>query len=203
MHALVLSCTLKPNPEPSNTEALAKVLTDELAKHDVTSELVRLVDLQIKPGVQSDMGAGDEWPAIRKKILTSEILVIATPTWLGQAASVTQRALERMDAMLSETDDEGLPVAYGRVAGIVITGNEDGAHHIVGTVSQALIDIGFTVPGQAWTYWHLGPGPGPNYLDTAKAHEYSDRLARNAARNLFTVAKALGSTKFPKPEGSS
>lgn len=80
MRALVLSCTLKHCPEPSNTEALAKVLTDELAQHGVTSELVRLVDLQIKPGVQSDMGAGDDWPAVRKKILSREILVIATPT---------------------------------------------------------------------------------------------------------------------------
>jgi multimeric flavodoxin WrbA len=200
MRALVLSCTLKPSPEPSNTEALARVLTGELEKHGVSSELVRLVDLDIKPGVKTDQGPGDEWPAVHEKILASDILIIATPTWLGQASSVTQRALERMDAMLAETNAEGLPVAYGKVAGVVITGNEDGAHHIVGTTCQCLIDIGFTVPGAAWTYWHLGPGPGPDYLKTDQAHDYSDRTGRNAARNLFTVAKALATTKFTKPE---
>ena len=68
----------------------------------------------------------------------SEILVIATPTWLGQPSSIAKRALERMDAFLSETREDGeTPVAYNRVAGVVVTGNEDGAHHIVGTVSQA------------------------------------------------------------------
>jgi hypothetical protein len=88
----------------------------------------------------------------------------------------------------------------GKVAGVVVTGNEDGAHHIVGTVAQALIDIGFTVPGQAWTYWHLGPGPGPNYTETPQAHDYSDRVGRNAARNLAAVARALAATPWPAQE---
>lgn len=202
MQALVLSCTLKRSPKPSNTEALAGVLTAELEKSGVKCEMVRLVDLDIKPGVTSDEGDGDDWPKVHQKILDSQILIVATPTWLGQASSVTQRALERMDAMLSETTADGLPVAYGKVAGIVITGNEDGAHHIVGTTSQSLIDIGFTIPGQAWTYWHLGPGPGPDYLDSDKAHDYSDRIGRNAARNLLAVARALAGTKLPKPESA-
>ncbi|BCB91219.1 hypothetical protein [Phytohabitans suffuscus] len=53
------------------------------------------------------MGAGDQWPAIHNQLLRSEILAIATPTWLGHLSSVAQRVLERMDATLSETDDEG------------------------------------------------------------------------------------------------
>ena len=89
---------------------------------------IRLVDHDVKPGVESDMGDGDAWPAIREQILASEILIVATPTWLGQISSVTKRALERMDALLSETDDAGVPVAYNQVAGVVVTGNEDGAH---------------------------------------------------------------------------
>jgi len=107
------------------------------------------------------MGEGDDWPDVRKKILASDMLVIATPTWLGQPSSLVQRVFERMDAMISETRDNGAPVAFNKVGGIVITGNEDGAHHIVAVVAQALIDIGFTIPAQAWTYWHLGPGPCP------------------------------------------
>jgi multimeric flavodoxin WrbA len=125
---------------------------------------------------------------------------MATPTWLGQHSSVCMRALERMDAMLSETREDARPVAYGKVAGVVITGNEDGAHHIVGTVSQPLIDIGFTMPGQSWTYWHLGPGPGPDYTDTDKAHDWSDRTGRIAARNLLALAKVLKPDTYPVPE---
>ena len=200
MRAVVLNCTLKPSPAKSNTEALAKVLTDVFETEGVEHDDFRLVDLNLKPGVKSDEGNGDDWPKVHAAIVAAEILVIATPTWMGQASSLCQRALERLDGMLSETQKGGAPAAYGKVAGIVITGNEDGAHHIVGTTAQALIDVGFTVPGHAWTYWHLGPGPGDDYLDTDKGHAYSDRVGRNAARNLIAAARALAANPLPKPE---
>ena len=200
MRAVVLNCTLKPSPETSSTEALARVVIAELEKGGASVDLVRLVDLNIKPGVESDMGEGDDWPGVREKILAANILIVATPTWLGQQSSVCMRALERMDALIGEADGSGRPVAFGKVAGVVVTGNEDGAHHIVASVCQALIDIGFTVPGHIWTYWHLGPGPGPNYVDTDQAHDYSDRVGRNAARNLLAVARVLKPETFPVPE---
>lgn len=203
MQALFLSCTLKASPAPSNTEALAKVMIRQLEEEGVTSEIVRLADHDIKPGVSSDEGDGDDWPAIREKIVAADILVMATPTWLGQHSSLCQRALERMDAMLSESKEDGRPIAFDKVGGIVITGNEDGAHHIVACVSQMLIDIGFTMPASCWTYWHLGPGPGPNYTDTDQAHDYSDRLARNAARNIAAVARALKDSPLPQQESAS
>lgn len=200
MRAVVLLCTLKPSPQPSNTEALARVVMGQLEQEGVTCELIRLVDLNIKPGVKSDQGEGDDWPMVRAKIAASEILVMATPTWLGQHSSVCQRALERLDAFLSETHEDGRPIALDRVAGVVVTGNEDGAHHIVGTIAQALIDVGFTVPGHGWTYWHLGPGAGPDYLEEQKGHDWSDRVGRNAARNLAACARALKATPYPQQE---
>ena len=197
IRALVLSCTLKRSPSTSNTEALARVMSDFLEREGVTVEMVRLVDHDIRPGVSSDEGEGDEWPAIRAKILSSQILVMASPTWLGQPSSIAQRALERMDAMLSEEDDEGRPVAYNRVAGFVVTGNEDGAHHVIAEMEGPLIDIGFTVPGQAWTYWNMGPGPGPSYLDTDYKHDWSKETGEGAAANLLAVARALERTPMP------
>jgi multimeric flavodoxin WrbA len=143
MRAVILNCTLKPSPATSNTEALAAIVGEALAERDVEVQTIRAVDHRIKAGVESDMGDGDAWPGIRAELLTAEILVIATPTWLGRPASVTQRVLERMDAMISETDDDDRPVAYNRVAGVVVTGNEDGAHHVISEVSGALIDIGY------------------------------------------------------------
>ncbi len=122
---------------------------------------------------------------------------MASPTWLGQPSSIAQRALERMDAMLSEEDDEGRPVAYNRVAGFVVTGNEDGAHHVIAEMAGPLVDIGFTVPGQAWTYWNMGPGPGPSYLDTDYKHDWSKETGEAAAANLLAVARALERTPIP------
>jgi multimeric flavodoxin WrbA len=204
MRATILNCTLKPSPETSNTEAVADLVADALRSRDVTVETFRLVDHDIKPGVESDMGAGDEWPTIREKIVASEILVVATPTWLGQQSSVCKRALERMDAMLSETDDSERPVAYNRVAGVVVTGNEDGAHHVISEVAGGLIDIGFTVPGQAWTYWNKGPGPGSSYLETddEEGKEWTRTTGEAAAANLVGVAHALADKPLgPPPSG--
>jgi multimeric flavodoxin WrbA len=201
MRALVLNCTLKPSPETSNTEALARVAMDQLQRDGVEVEIVRLVDLDIKPGVKTDQGPGDAWPGVHEKLQSADIVLFATPTWLGQMSSVCKRALERMDAILSETDDQGRSWTFGKVGGVIVTGNEDGAHHIVATVSQCLIDVGYTVPGQSWSYWHLGPGPGPDYTKTQQAHDYSDRIARNAARNLLHAAKALAAADpFPPQE---
>ena len=200
LRALALNCTLKASPEPSSTEALAQVVLAALAARGVVTEMVRVVDHVVDPGVVSTaVSAADEWPALRAKILSAQILVMATPTWLGQQSSVCQRVLERMDGMLSETYDDGRPIAYDRVAGVVVTGNEDGAHHIVAVVSQALIDIGYTVPGQAWTYWNKGPGPGDEVYLNSDDTEWSDTTGRTAAQNLVSVATALARTPMPAP----
>ena len=191
MKALILNCTLKPSPATSSTEALAQVVIDELARGGAETELVRLVDLNLKPGVATDEGEGDDWPSVHEKIMAANILIFATPTWVGQMSSVCMRALERMDALFEETDHSGRPVAFGKVAGIVITGNEDGAHHVISEVSGGLVDIGFTIPGQAWTYWNRGPGPGPEFSDTSEGHEWSEDTGRTMAQHLFEVADAL------------
>ncbi|GGM32452.1 flavodoxin family protein [Promicromonospora citrea] len=200
MKALFVSCTLKPSPAPSNTEALASVVADALTARGVTVEHVRLADLDVPPGVVTDLGDGDQWPGVHEKLLESEILVVVTPTWVGRPSSIAQRMLERMDAMLSETADDGTPVAYNRVAGVVVTGNEDGAHHVISEISGGLADIGYTVPGQAWTYWNQGPGPGDEYPDTEHGHEWSASTGRLMAHNLHAVASALAAHPVPAPE---
>ncbi len=201
MRALLLNCTLNPSPEQSNTEALARMVMDSLGAQGIETDSVRVVDHDVRPGVESDMGDGDEWPAIRSKLLAAEILVFASPTWLGRPSSVAQRVLERMDAMLSEQDDEGRPVAYNRVAGVVVTGNEDGAHHVISEIAGALVDIGYTIPGQAWTYWNKGPGPGDSYLDSDEGKDWSHSTGRAAAANLAAAARALAERPLPAPPG--
>jgi len=199
MKATFLNCTLKPSPERSNGAALAEVVSAGLEKEGVECIFHRLADLNIPPGVETDLGDGDEWPKIHSDLLESEIVVFVTPTWLGRPSSIAQRALERMDAMLSETDDEDRPVAYGRVAGVVVVGNEDGAHHVISEISGGLADIGYTIPGQAWTYWNRGPGPGDEYCDSDEGKEWSHSTGAAAAQNLVAVARALAANPPPAP----
>ena len=82
-------------------------------------------------------------------------------------------------------------------AGPGVTGNEDGAHHVISEVAGALIDIGFTIPGQAWTYWNMGPGPGPSYTETEHGHEWSESTGKTMAANLFAAATALKANPLP------
>ncbi|MEV0676480.1 NAD(P)H-dependent oxidoreductase [Actinosynnema sp. NPDC050436] len=197
MRAVLLNCTLKKSPEPSNTDSLARVVVDELRAKQVEVVEFRVADHSVPPGVVTDLGDGDEWPRIHDELLRAEILVVATPTWVGRPSSIAQRVLERMDAMISETDDQDRPVAYNRVAGVVVTGNEDGAHHVISEVAGGLGDIGYTIPGQAWTYWNRGPGPGKSYSETDEGHEWAANTGRTMAANLHAVASALAANPIP------
>jgi multimeric flavodoxin WrbA len=191
VRAVVLNCSLKPSPEPSNTQMLADTVIHAMAEQDVKTTTFRLADLTLDRGVETTMSDEDQWPEVHDAILDADILIVATPTWVGHPSSFAQQALERLDAMISETNDDDVPVAYGKVAGVIVTGNEDGAHHVISEIAGGLIDIGFTIPGQAWTYWNRGPGPGPEYSDTDEGHDWSEDTGRTMAHQLVKAARAL------------
>ena len=191
LRALALVCSLKPTPAPSSSDKLAGEVLDGLAEHGVTGETVRVVDHDVKPRVEADMGDGDEWPAIREKVLAADILVVATPTWVGHMSSVAQRVLERLDAELSETDDTGRPLISGKVAVVAVVGNEDGAHKISADLFQALDDVGFTIPAQAATYWNDQAMGGTDYLDLDETPEAVASTTKTLAANAAHLARLL------------
>lgn len=194
---LGLVCTLKSGDAPSSSELLAQQVLDALAEHDVTGELVRVADHQVAYGVSKDEGDGDGWPAIREKMLAADILLIATPIWMGQPASVCKVALERLDAEIGETDDEGRMSTYGKVAAIAVVGNEDGAHHTVAEVAQALNDTGFTLPANASTYW-VGEAMGStDYNDLDETPEKTAGTTKTLAANAAHLARLLKSETYP------
>ncbi|WP_136518064.1 flavodoxin family protein [Cellulomonas telluris] len=195
--ALVLVGTLTPSPTASSSELLGRQVLAALGEHGVTGEVVRVVDHDVRPGVQKDMGEGDAWPAIRQKMLAADILVVATPIWMGQPSSVTKRALERLDAELSEQDDEGRLLTYGKVAAVAVVGNEDGAHHVSAEVFQALNDVGFTIPAAAVTYW-VGEAMGSaDYQDLDETPETVTTTTRTLAANTAHLARLLKRQGYP------
>ena len=125
MKVLALNCSLKSSDADagSSTQKMLQQILQAMSQSGVSGEIIRVVDHDIKPGVTSDEGAGDAWPDIRRRILASQILLVGTPVWLGQPSSVCKRVLERMDAFLSEKDEQGRMVSYGRVAAVAIGGN--------------------------------------------------------------------------------
>jgi len=197
LRALALVCTLTPSPGSSSSELIAQQVVDALAEHDVTGELVRLIDLDIKPGVETDMGTGDDWPAVRERIMAADILLVSTPIWLGHPASVAQRALERLDAEISQTDDESRPQVYGKVAIAAVVGNEDGAHKVSADLFQALDDVGFTIPAGGVTYWNGEAMRTVDYQDLDDVPEQVKSTTATLASNAAHLARLLRANPYP------
>ena len=169
LRALFVNCTLKRSLEPSHTETLMQVSQAIMEEQDVAVEHVRAVDLTLAPGVQPDMtkhGAErDDWPDLYEKVAAADILVVGSPIWLGTRSSVCTRLIERLYAMSGMTNDQGQYVYYGKVAGCLVTGNEDGIKHVSMGVLYALQHLGYTIPPQADAGWIGEAGPGPSYGD--------------------------------------
>lgn len=195
--ALAISCTLKPSPAESSTDLLGSQILSALAEHGVTGELVRAVDHVISPDVEADMGGDDQWPTLREKVHAADILVLLTPTWMGQQSSVAQRVLERLDAELSETDDAGRPILFDKVALAGIVGNEDGAHHIAAILFQSLNDVGYSVPAQASVYWNGEAMQTVDYKDLDETPEKVAQATATAARNAARLAGLLKADGYP------
>lgn len=199
LKAIFLNCTLKTSPEVSNTRVLIDKAVSLFRELDVESEVVRVADYNVKFGVSSDEGDGDEWPLILDKILQSDIIVIGSPIWFGVRSSVAQMVLERLDG----TYEDGDPVTgqfplYGKVGGVLITGNEDGAHDVAANTLFNMTHLGCTVPPNVDSYW-VGPaGPGPSYIEAGgERHLYTNKTVRYMVHNTAFFAKLLKENPIP------
>lgn len=193
--AVALVCTLKPSPAASSSELLAQQVLDALATHDVSGSIVRVVDHDVKPGVDKDMGDGDAWPGIRDKIMAADILVLASPTWMGHPASVAHRVLERLDAELGA---EGQPEPFNKVAVAAVVGNEDGAHLVSAEIFQALNDVGFTIPAQGVTYWNGEAMQKVDYKDLPSTPDATAGATKTLAANAAHLAALLSGSNYPE-----
>lgn len=197
LNAVALVCSLKPSPAASSSELIAEQIVAHLREGEVTSQAVRCADFNIAPGVETDMGEGDEWPTIRRKVLNADILLVSTPVWLGHPSSITQRVLERLDAELSNNDEVGRPAMAGKVAIVSVVGNEDGAHKTVADVFQGLNDIGFSIPAQGCTYWNGAAMESTDYNDLDEVPKPVASATAAAARNAVHLARVLKSAEYP------
>lgn len=200
LSAFGINCTLTPGNTVSSTQKLLDQLLGTMARYQVQTASARLVDLDIKPGVRADEGDGDDWPYIRRRVLDANILVMATPIWMGHPSSVAQRVLERMDAFLAEIDEDGRYPTFGRVAVVGVVGNEDGAHHVTAELYQGLTDVGFTIPGGSSAYW-VGEAMGDtNYKDLETTPEPVAEAIRTLACNAVHLARLLADAPYPAPQ---
>ena len=192
LKALVLNSSLKHSRELSNTGELAELVMKHMKEFGVSSEIIRLSDKKISVGVRYRESKDDDWPAIAKKIRETDILIMATPIWWGNRSSLMQRVIERLDAFDEEYIKEGRSALFNKVAGIVITGSEDGAQHTMGTIMLVLTWMGFTLPPECGAYW-VGEVGQPVEKDRAKRlrNNATKQMAKNMARNIVYYAQLL------------
>lgn len=198
LRVVFINGTLKRSPEISHTDGLIEISRHIMSGVGAETALVRTVDHEIPPGVFPDMTehgrAKDEFPAIYRELIEpADILVLASPIWLGDQSSMTRLTIERLYGWSGELNASGQWSYYGKTGGVLITGNEDGGKHCAAQMLYALAHIGFTIPPQADSYWVGEAGPGPSYLDENRGarNNWTTRNAVFAAWNLLHTARRL------------
>lgn len=198
LRALFVNCTLKRSPSPSNTQALMDNSIAIMEACGVQVDSVRAVDHEIPAGMEADMTehgyARDDWPQIQQQVFAADILVLGSSIWLGDKSSVCTRVIERMYAYSGELNDRGQWSYYGRVGGVLVTGNEDGIKHVAMNVLYSLAHVGFVIPPQADAGWIGEAGPGPSYADPGSGGLVNDFTQRNTtfmSWNLMHLAAML------------
>ena len=200
MKAIFLLATLKPKRaggEFSHTATLCEVVVEGLRSQNVASEIVRLVDYDIKPGIKSNMGKGDEWPGILRKVLAADIIVFATPIWWGLQSSLMQRVIERLDEQHNELLETGKSPLANKVGGIVITGEEDGEQHITGNIANFLLSVGVTLPPQCAVSYQGDYERATKNSLAKRFREEKETEVSTMACNLAFFARLLRENNIP------
>jgi multimeric flavodoxin WrbA len=194
LRAVFVNCTLKRSPEISNTQGLADQSIAIMERNGVQVETIRAVDHEIATGVYGDMTEHgwerDEWPAIYRKVMDANILVLLSPIWLGEKSSVCTQVIERLYGNSHLLNEDGQYAYYGRVGGCLVTGNEDGVKHCAMNVLYSLQHLGYTIPPQADAGWIGEAGPGPSYLDEGSGGPQNDFTNRNTTFMTWNLLHA-------------
>ncbi len=192
LKVLVLNASLKHGPDLSNTEELVQLVLDSMKPHKISSEIIRLADKNIPVGLGLKESEDDEWPQVLEKMTKADILIFATPIWWGGRSSIMQRIIERMDSVDEAYAESGRSMFLNKVAGVVITGSEDGAQAVQGALMEVLTWMNFTLPPECCAYWVGEVGQDPK-KDREKRlmNKATQHMAKNLGRNLVFYAQLL------------
>jgi multimeric flavodoxin WrbA len=193
LNVVALNASLKHDPLLSNTGELASLVLEEMrALGPINADLVRLSDQTLPVGLGFREAAEDDWPGLVTRIKAADIVLFCTPIWWGGRSSLMQRVIERLDALDEEYSATGRSAIKGKVAGIVITGSEDGALSVMGSIMMVLSWMGFTLPPECAAYW-VGEVGQPTSQDRDKRlrNMATMHMAKGLAQNLVYYARLL------------
>lgn len=209
LRAVIVNGTLKPSPAASHTDGLTAIAAHILSGVGAKVDTIRTVDHTIPPGVFGDMREHgwevDDFPDLYRTLIEpSDIVILATPIWLGDQSSMTRLMIERLYGWSGELNQAGQWSYYGKVGGVLVTGNEDGGKHCAAQMLYALSHIGFTIAPQSDSYWVGEAGPGPSYLDDNRGarNHWTTRNTVFATWNMLHAARRLKDAGGVPPHGN-
>ncbi len=203
LSALFVNCSIKADSAGSHTQRLIDRAAGIMRDEGVAVDTLYALDHRIAFGMEEDLGDTfgftDEWPSIQDKIMAADILVLGSPIWLGVMSSVAALVIERMYAYSGHTNDKGQYLYYGKTAGCIVTGNEDGVKAVSRDVLYAMQHIGYTIPPQADCGWIGEIGPGASYGDPGEdgarpvgyESEFTNKNTTFMVWNLLHLARML------------
>jgi multimeric flavodoxin WrbA len=198
LRALFLNCSLKPSPKASSTQALIAKVEEQLKLLDVATDTVRVIDRKVAIGTAMDEGHGDGWPALLDEIRAADILIVATPIWLGERSSVAKIVAERLDATTYQLDGRNQHELYGKVGGAIAVGESDGAQAALKSMLYDMTIAGLSVPPNADVYWNNEAGLGGAYVHSeGDTCYFVNERARWMAHNLVHLAHTLKANPYP------
>lgn len=198
LNVLVLNASLKHGSESSATEEVANLVLEKMRDHtSIEASTVRLSDKNIPVGLGYKESEDDEWPGIVDQIMQADIILFATPIWWGGRSSLMQRIIERMDAFDEGTVPGGRAALLNKVAGIVITGSEDGAQAVMAGIMEVLSFLNFTLPPNCCTYWVGEVGMDPKTdSERRRKNPAVAHMAEATAKSLVHCAQVLKANPF-------
>lgn len=198
LRAMFINCTLTRSPAPSHTALLMGAVGSLMRANGVEVDELRAIDHRIATGMSPDMAeqgwSEDEWPSIFERVKAADILVLGTPLWLGEKSSVCTRVVERLYSSSGEYNDKGQFTFVDKVAGWIVTGNEDGVKHASMNLAFSLAHLGFTIPPNPDSGWIGEIGPGKSFGDDGQVGLDNDFTHRNVSLmtwNLMHMAAML------------
>jgi len=178
-----------------NTVKLLLVALKTAEKLGAETELIHLYDYDIKPceGCLCDEQTAcgypcaieDDMKILYDKVLKANALIIATPIYWFNMSSVVKAFIDRLTAFENMIFIDGKSWVEGKVAGVIVCGNDSGCIQVIANLYATLVSMGFAIPPWALAYF--------NKKGDVLEDENTLLDAANVGRAVVLAAKALKS----------
>jgi multimeric flavodoxin WrbA len=204
---LGVSGSSRQQPEMSKSERLLVYALDLAKNIGAETEFMRLKDLKIYdcegnysenpnlctyPCQSSIKYEDDQMQRVYDAILSTDVLILATPIRWNNHSALVQKFVERMNCIENSDIFFGKKLITNKVAGLIVIGHVDGLQHVAGNLLNFFSWLGFNFPDVAITSW-----VGEYDEDTTKdweqiqKNEYTQEDLKNMVNSSINLAYHL------------